>query len=76
MRESVTRMLSFSRGIYLMKPLFSLDLSTSIARVMMAADFTMNNISAPLMANNGSTDDELAYNSTRDQVNHVLCART
>ena len=51
---------------------FAADLSTSIARVMMAADFTMDNITAPLLANNGSTDDELAYNSTRDQVNIVL----
>ena len=39
---------------------------------MMAAEFTMDNITAPLLANNGSTDDELAYNSTRDQVNILL----
>ena len=36
---------------------------------MMAADFTMGNICAPLMSNNATLDDELAYNSTRDQVN-------
>ena len=47
----------------------SIDLSTSIARVMMAADFTIDNISAPLLTNNATVDDELAYNSTRDQVN-------
>ena len=46
-----------------------IDLSTSVARVMMAADFTMDNISAPLLANNATADDELAYNSTREQVN-------
>ena len=36
---------------------------------MMAADFTMDNITEPLLANNATVDDELAYNSTRDQVN-------
>ena len=49
----------------------SSDLTTSIARVMMAADFTMDNITAPLLTNNATVDDELAYmyNSTREQVN-------
>ena len=49
-----------------------IDLSTSIARVMMAADFTMDNMSAPLLTNNATVDDELAYNSTSDQVNILL----
>ena len=42
---------------------------------MMAADFTMDNISSPLLTNNASADDELAYNSTRDQVEQhcALC---
>ena len=39
---------------------------------MMAADFTMDNVSAPLLTNNATVDDELAYNSTSDQVNILL----
>ena len=39
---------------------------------MMAAEFTMDNTTAPLLANNGSADDELAYNSTRDQVANLV----
>ena len=39
---------------------------------MMAANFTMDNISAPLLTNNATADDELAYNSTSDQVKILL----
>ena len=63
--------LTFHAILYIMRNV-SIDLTTSIARVMMAADFTMKNISVPLLTSNATVDDVLAYNSTRDPVNLEL----
>ena len=50
---------------------------TSIARVMMAADFTMDNATTSLTAGNmtnTTAEDEAALNSTRDQVTSLTYA--